>query len=91
MLEDISTSGACLQLEEPVPLETEILRGTSRRKFPCRVRYCVYRETANFVGVEMEGGSRWSKRMFRPRHLLDLPDLTERWQTTILCTLSSCA
>lgn len=75
ILEDISTSGACLQLEAPVPLGAEICWDTSRCKFHGQVRYCVYRETGYFVGVEMESGSQWSKRVFRPRHLLDLRDL----------------
>jgi len=75
ILEDISPSGACLQLEAPVPLGTEICWTASRRKFHGQVRYCVYREIGYFVGVEMETGSRWSRRAFRPQHLLDLREL----------------
>jgi hypothetical protein len=75
LLEDISPSGACLQLEMPVPLGTGVCWDSKRRKFHGQVRYCVYREIGYFVGVEMQSGSRWSKRSFRPRHLLDLREL----------------
>lgn len=75
ILEDISRSGACLQLEAPLPLGTEISWHVSGCKFRGLVRYCVYREIGYFVGVEMQTGSRWSKRTFRPQHLLDLRDL----------------
>jgi hypothetical protein len=40
------------------------------------VRHCIYREIGYFVGVEMQAGSRWSKRTFQPQHLLDLRHLT---------------
>ncbi len=51
LLEDISSNGACLQLETPVPLGVEIA-GKRRRSSRRRVRYCVYREIGYFVGVE---------------------------------------
>ena len=72
LLEDISASGACLQLEMPVPLGAEVCWDSSRYKFTGRVRYCVYREIGYFVGVEMRAGCRWSPRVFHPQHLLDL-------------------
>jgi hypothetical protein len=77
-LEDISRSGACLQLETPLPNETPVvvccegvdLRGT--------VRYCVYRDSSYFVGVEFEEGTQWSSVHFRPQHLLDPLQLVRR-------------
>jgi PilZ domain len=72
LLEDISTSGACLQLEAPVPLDTQIEWSTPKQKFTGHVRYCVYREIGYFVGLEFDPKSRWSKKVYRPRHLLDL-------------------
>jgi hypothetical protein len=71
LLEDISTSGACLQLEVPVPLGVEIQWMSPRQDFKGCVRYCVYREIGYFVGVEFEPASRWSKKTFTPQHLLD--------------------
>ena len=74
-LEDISPSGACLQMEAPVGLGTAIRWSCADREFKGNVRYCVYREIGYFVGVEFGADSRWSKKAFRPQHLLDLKKL----------------
>jgi len=78
LLEDISTSGACLQLEGPIPLGVEIRWMSPRQEFKGHVRYCVYREIGYFAGVEFEPQSRWSKKNFRPQHLLDPQSLVEK-------------
>jgi hypothetical protein len=75
LLEDISPSGACLQMEAPVPLGTAIQWRTADHEFTGAVRYCVYREIGYFVGVQFVANSRWSKKAFRPQHLLDLKKL----------------
>jgi hypothetical protein len=74
-LEDISLSGMCLQMETPVPHETLLRIAHTKSQFQARVRYCVFRETGFFVGVQFEPGFRWSVRRFRPKHLLDPRDL----------------
>jgi hypothetical protein len=78
LLEDISPSGACLQLETPVPLGVELRWDSPKQEFTGRVQYCVYREIGYFVGVAFDSESRWSKRAYRPQHLLDLKRLVER-------------
>jgi hypothetical protein len=78
LLEDISASGACLQMETAVPLEAEIHWKSPQHAFAGHVRYCVFREIGYFVGVEFEPESRWSKKTYRPQHLLDLQQLMER-------------
>jgi hypothetical protein len=78
LLEDIAASGACLQLEVPVPLESEIHWESPHQAFVGRVRYCVYREIGYFIGVEFEPESRWSKKTYQPQHLLDLQQLIKR-------------
>jgi len=78
LLEDISPSGACLQLEAAVPMDTEIRWRSPKHEFSGRVRYCVYREIGYFIGVEFPRTSRWSKSAYRPRHLLDLKRLVTR-------------
>jgi hypothetical protein len=75
LLEDISPSGVCLQLETPVPLGAAIRWQASNREFTGTVRYCVFREIGYFVGVELGADSQWSKKAFRPQHLLDLKKL----------------
>lgn len=70
-LEDISSSGACLQLEVSVPLRTNVEITYPGGKLFGRVRYCVYREIGYFVGVQFDSGTKWSRRMFKPMHMLD--------------------
>jgi len=74
-LEDISLSGMCLQLDTPLPRETLLRIAHPKSRFQARVRYCVFRDTGYFVGVQFEPGTRWSVRRFRPKHLLDPRDL----------------
>ena len=75
LLEDISASGACLQVEMPLPLGADVSWDSCGHKFSGLVRYCVYREIGYFVGVEFNSGSKWSKRAYKPQHLLDLERL----------------
>ena len=75
LLEDISPSGACLQLEAPVPLGLAIRFRSPKQQFTGRVQYCVYREIGYFVGVTFDFPCRWSKKAYKPQHLLDLQEL----------------
>lgn len=70
-LEDISLSGACIQVERPVPLGSEIRITYPSGELAGRVKYCVFREIGYFLGVEFDASNRWSQRRFRPQHLLD--------------------
>jgi hypothetical protein len=75
LLEDISASGACLQTETAVPLAAEVHWRSPKQAFSGFVRYCVYREIGYFLGVEFEPSFKWSKKEFKPQHLLDLKRL----------------
>jgi hypothetical protein len=75
LLEDISSSGACLQLETAIPLASEIWWKSPKQEFEGHVRYCVYREIGYFVGVEFASESRWSSKKYKPQHLLNLQTL----------------
>ena len=70
-LEDISLSGACLQVDRPVPQGTTLRMSYPNGELSGIVKYCVFREIGYFLGVEFEAGNRWSQRHFRPQHLLD--------------------
>ena len=70
-LEDISVSGACLQVERPIPLGTSIRVTHPKGELICRVKYCVFREIGYFLGVEFEDGSKWAESEFKPQHMLD--------------------
>ena len=71
ILEDISTSGACVQIEGPIPENTIVKICHPKGQLQGTVRYCVYREIGYFLGIEFAPGSRWSAQHFRPQHLLD--------------------
>lgn len=70
-LEDISQSGACLQLEEDVPLQAMVTITHEKGTFEGRVRYCIFKDIGFFLGVEFEPGHRWSAKQFKPMHMLD--------------------
>ena len=70
-LEDISLSGACLQLDVEIPPQASVRITYPEGELVGRVRYCVYREIGYFLGVEFEPGCKWSQRNFKPLHLLD--------------------
>jgi hypothetical protein len=77
-LEDISLSGACLQVDRPVPLGTPYRITYPKGVLVGKVKYCVFREIGYFLGIEFEAGSRWSRNDFRPQHLLDPRHLINR-------------
>lgn len=77
-LEDISGSGACLQTDVPVPLQTVLRISLPKGELQGTVRYCVYRQIGYFLGLEFEPGHRWSVRTFKPQHLLDPRRLVAR-------------
>ena len=71
ILEDISPSGACLQSETPVPPETLLsLEFPGSDSCMARVKYCKFDRTNYLLGVHFEQGYRWSRRKFKPEHLL---------------------
>ena len=70
-LEDISISGACLQLDSAIPPKTQLRIRYPKGELRGRVCYCVYRDSGYFLGIEFDSGSRWSQHRFRPEHLLD--------------------
>lgn len=70
-LEDISASGACLQVDEQIPQETEVRISYPKGEFSGIVRYCVFREIGYFLGLEFGNGTTWNRHEFKPMHLLD--------------------
>ncbi len=70
-LEDISLSGACLQVDNPIPLGTNVRMTYPKGELQGIVRYCVFREIGYYLGVEFDPDSHWSQRQYRPQHMLD--------------------
>src|SRR5579864_3744361 len=77
-LEDISLSGACLQFDQPIALQTPLRITYPKGVLSGIVRYCVFREIGYFLGIEFEAGSKWSAREFKPQHMLDPRHLVMR-------------
>jgi hypothetical protein len=71
-LEDISPSGACLQVEEAILEGTDIQILCSRCRLRGKVRYCQFVETGYNVGVQFDKPKSWNLKRFEPRHFLAL-------------------
>jgi hypothetical protein len=77
-LEDVSRSGACVQTEHPAAKETSIVIRCGDAELAGVVRYCLYRESGYFLGIEFNAACKWSAKHFEPKHLLDPLTLGER-------------
>lgn len=77
-LEDISLSGACVQVDNAIPLGSAVRITYPKGEFTGVVRYCHFREIGYFVGIQFEPGSKWSPKDFRPLHLLDPRKLSKK-------------
>jgi hypothetical protein len=77
-LEDISLSGLCLQVENPIPTGTPIAMEYGDGELVGTIRYCRFQDWGYFLGIELLDGCRWSSQHFRPQHLLDPSDLLDQ-------------
>jgi hypothetical protein len=70
ILEDISASGACLQVEQPILPGTTVFLNFPDNRCQARIQYCKYGRMSYLLGLRFEQGYRWSRRRFKPDHLL---------------------
>lgn len=70
ILEDISPSGACLEIEKPIAPDTAIALQFADDRCQATVKYCRFDEVKSILGVHFEQGYRWSRRKFKPQHLI---------------------
>ena len=78
LLEDISPSGACLQLDSPLALDKALFIQYRKGRLEGSVCYCFFKDIGYWVGVQFTAKKKWSKRDFRPKHLLDPRKLMAR-------------
>ena len=71
-LEDISPSGACVQLDEAVRLGADIEIVCSTCRFKGKVRNCRYFEGGYEVGVAFDHPRAWDASRYKPAHLLPI-------------------
>jgi hypothetical protein len=72
-LEDISPSGACIQLETAIQSEADIEIVCSNCNLKGTVRYCRFVEIGYDVGIAFDEPQSWSRKRFEPKHLLEMP------------------
>lgn len=65
----ISPSGACLEVEEPIPTDTVVSLEFANERCQARTKYCKFDKVNYLLGVKFEQGYRWSRRRFKPEHL----------------------
>ena len=69
-LEDISPSGACVQLDEAVRLGADIEIVCSTCRFKGKVRNCRFAGSLYDVGVAFDHPGAWDASRYEPAHLL---------------------
>jgi hypothetical protein len=70
ILEDISSLGACFEMDRPVLPDTEISIEFPNGSCKAKVVHCRFDGVKYLVGMEFGQGYRWSRRKYKPRHLL---------------------
>ena len=70
-LNEISPSGACLEVDKPVPADASVRLVCGDFKVIGTVRHCTFQEMDYVVGVEFGEGQKWSRGRFWPKHLTD--------------------
>jgi hypothetical protein len=75
LLEDVSAVGACVQVEDRVPLGIPVTISMGDVRFGGHVSYCVFRDYGYFVGIRFAEDTEWSSGLFKPRHLTNLQEL----------------
>jgi hypothetical protein len=82
VLEDISALGACVQVEDRIPLGAVIPisahHGGADARFSGYVSYCEYRDFGYFVGIRLSDETPWSAGAFEPEHLTNLAAMARR-------------
>ncbi len=78
VLEDISPVGACVQVDEQIPLGVEVVLTAGKKGLSGVVSHCVFRDYGFFVGIHFLAETQWSCGVFVPDHLTNLQALANR-------------
>ena len=69
-LEDISEEGLCLRMDPEVATGDLLAIHYPGGKYEGLVKYCLPESESHIIGVEFLPGYRWSRRQYKPPHLL---------------------
>jgi hypothetical protein len=72
-LEDISASGACIQLEAAALEGADIEVICAKCRLKGKVSYCRFATLGYDVGIAFDERRSWNRQRFVPKHLLDVP------------------
>jgi hypothetical protein len=72
MLGNISPSGACLEIEEPIPVNAVVELEFGMDQCQAVVKYCKYDKVNYIFGVQFKAGYRWSSNHWEPKHLIQV-------------------
>lgn len=72
-LEDISASGACIQLEAAALEGADIEMICAKCRLKGKVRYCRFAALGYDVGIAFDKQGSWNRKRFVPKHLLEVP------------------
>jgi hypothetical protein len=72
-LEDISASGACIQLEAAALEGADVEMICAKCRLRGKVRYCRFAPLGYDVGIAFDERRAWSRKRFVPKHLLEIP------------------
>jgi hypothetical protein len=77
VLEDISALGACVQVEQSIPVGSPITLAIGKTSFSGHVCYSVFRDYGHFAGIRFSEDTEWSAEMVMPQHLTSLETIAQ--------------
>jgi hypothetical protein len=72
-LEEISSSGVSIQLEEAIHVGTDIEVLCSTCSFRGKVSYCRFVDIGYDIGVKFAPQTFWNRQLYQAKHLLSVP------------------
>ena len=72
-LEDISPSGACIQLEAATLEGADVEMICAKCRLRGKVRYCRFAQIGYDVGIAFDQRRTWNRSRFEPKLLLEIP------------------
>jgi hypothetical protein len=73
ILEDINRTGACVQTDAKIPVDTPLAVRLEHTGFPGQVCYCTLVGGSYFLGLKFAKGHEWSESDPQPKYLLRWP------------------